>query len=188
MQLKKGAIISAVALTISLALSNVYAANSTTITSATDKNVQLDFMFVQNAYQASLNKTKKANMYTLTLKDVAPYVTYFSDKPKRIAGTFTIEDYLKNWQLNQQTQTKDAPNADLVGSYHHNGQHEMANLVVELKKPQYNATNRTLTYKVKILDQSINNDMLTKPIKHIALFIDNGWCPGCDHGGLGLAY
>ena len=189
MRLTKLIMVSALALSFSLVGINANAANNSTKTEKTAAGqVKLEFMYVQTGYQATLKKTKQADVYTLTLNDVAPYVTYFSDKPKRIAGMFTIEDYLQNWQLNNSNIKKDAPNADLVGSYYHGDQQKMANLVIELKNPSYNASSKTMTYTVKILDQNIDQALLTKPITHIELFIDAGWCPGCATDSLGVAY
>ena len=52
-----------------------------------------DFLFVQTASGATLNNG------TLTLTGVADKTTYFSDRPERVAGRMSTEDFVTLFEL-----------------------------------------------------------------------------------------
>ena len=62
-------------------------------------------LFVQTARQAVFEGT------TLTLKDVSPSTLFFSDRPERIAGHYTNDEYLKCWTEGRDSFLKEPPNA-----------------------------------------------------------------------------
>ena len=55
-----------------------------------------DFLFVQTASGATLNGT-------LTLTGVAEDVTYFSDRPVRVAGRMSTDEFLTFYEPNFET-------------------------------------------------------------------------------------
>ena len=56
---------------------------------AEKKTVQ--YLFVQSAHSVSFSDN------TMTLHGVSPTTLFFSDRPERIAGHGSTEEYVKNW-------------------------------------------------------------------------------------------
>jgi hypothetical protein len=100
-------------------------------------------LFVQNADGFSYDKRKK----TITLEGVNPSVTFFSDRPYRIAGHILVPGFIQLWDEGGDSFKDDPPNANI--SILEDGQVKSA--VVEIADPQFK--NNQLTYKVvKVLD------------------------------------
>jgi hypothetical protein len=103
----------------------------------------VSLLFVQNATGISYDSVRN----TLTLEGVNPVVTFFADRPYRIAGHVLIPGFLQLWDEGGDSFKEDPPNANL--SILEGGQVKSA--VVEIADPQFR--NNRLTYKVvKILD------------------------------------
>jgi len=116
---------------------------------------KIPLLFVQSAEGAELSNT------TLTLKNVAPSTIYFSDRPKRLAGHVTREEFLNVWAEGKDSFRSDPPNATLSVL----GGEKPVNAVVKLTNPRLQG--HDLIYDVKILQGS--------PIKAggaASLFID----------------
>jgi hypothetical protein len=101
------------------------------------------FLFVQNAESVSFDKEKG----TMTLKGVAPSMTFFADRPERAAGHVPTSHFVKMWSEGQDNFKADPPNANLSILGDNEG---ATNIVVELMNPQFKDGN--LTYDVKVLD------------------------------------
>ncbi|MEX0999427.1 MAG: hypothetical protein WD000_05635 [Thermodesulfobacteriota bacterium] len=101
------------------------------------------FLFVQSAEGVSFDKEKG----TMTLKGVAPSMTFFADRPERAAGHVPTSHFVKMWSEGQDSFKADPPNANLSILGDKEG---ATNIVVEIMNPQFKDGN--ITYDVKVLD------------------------------------
>jgi len=97
----------------------------------------------------------------LTLEGIGEDVLYFSDRPHRIVGRITLEDFLGSWDEGEESFAEVPPNAVLTVKQ----ENELRDLTVVLADPVL--TDRTLVYQVEVLDgpESGSGDFA-------ALFID----------------
>ncbi|BCA94133.1 hypothetical protein TUM19329_04940 [Legionella antarctica] len=151
-----------------------------------DVSVPPNYMFLQNAKLGILKSTKKQGIYQLILTNVQPYVTYFSDRPNRITGLMSIDNFLKEWQSNVTSGfKKDAPNVGIEGiKLNAFSRSQPISVVMVLSNPIYDKKANTLTYTAHELDAKYAPVVKdgTK-LENIALFIDNiGSCPSCCCG------
>lgn len=100
----------------------------------------IDYLFVQMSPKASL-----ANG-VLTLSDANPHTLYFSDRPERIVGRVTLEEFVDAWDGGTDSFKEDPPNAVLT--IHH--ETEPTETVMVLRAPQLKMG--SLSYSVEILD------------------------------------
>ncbi len=102
------------------------------------------FLFVQNAKGVIFEKA------TITLKGVSPTTIFFSDRPQRIAGHFTTEEFVnKVWGEGKDNFISDPPNATL--SIFQEDKYKLAtDVVVKLSHPKLKGDD--LTYNVAILE------------------------------------
>ena len=142
---------------------------------AADKPV---FMFVQVADDGALApKEGSPGEYVLTLRGVAPQTVYFSDRPQRVAGHMPTDAFLKSIGFLD----SNPPNAAITVVGAAEGEDTV---VVELRRPQYDAAKSTLQYDVTILkdvkgglafyDKSRDAKLALK-FSNVSLFIDD--CP-----------
>jgi hypothetical protein len=113
---------------------------------AAEPTVQL--LFVQNSQSVVVDKDKG----TLTLKGVGPTTLFFSDRPYRLAGHYTTEEYLQLWDDGKDSFLADPPNATL--SVFEPGKEDLVDLVVELRNPRPEGAD--LSYDIKILSGKIS--------------------------------
>ena len=117
---------------------------------------EVDFLFVHSAMQTSLADG------VLTLHGVGDSTIYFSDRPDRIAGQLTTEEFVANWSHGgAESFEADPPNAALSIM---NGPMPQE-IVVVLSAPRLEAG--TLTYDVEVLE---GNDSASGDAS--AVFID----------------
>ena len=126
-------------------------------TTTTDDTVMLEEMFVQIARSVSSDQT------TLTLHDVAPSTLYFSDRPERVVGHMTTEQFIGQWTEGPNSFDEDPPNAVL--SYIDTGADIPTDAVVILRDPV--AGNGSLTYAIEVLEGSVPTESGA-----VTLFID----------------
>ncbi|MDX2455004.1 hypothetical protein [Desulfosarcina sp.] len=107
---------------------------------AQEKTVQ--YLFVQSAHSVSFSGD------TMTLHAVSPTTLFFSDRPERIAGHGSTEEYVKNWSKGDDSFAADPPNATL--SILGDDDMEVKNVVVTLKDPRLSDGN--LSYTVAVID------------------------------------
>jgi hypothetical protein len=97
-------------------------------------------LFVQNA------KNVVMDTQTLTMKGVGPTVIFFCDRPERMAGHLSLEEYLRSWTQDKDSFTEDPPNAVLSVL----SGDKTVDIVVELtKKPRVNGDD--MIYGIRIL-------------------------------------
>ena len=108
---------------------------------STGVNQSVSLLFVQEAPSATLVPAGNGT-YTLTMSNLIPYTIYFSDRPERIAGFSTMEDFISgfNWAV--------SPNAAItrVGAAASED-----TMIVELSNPRYNAALHEMTYTVTVI-------------------------------------
>ena len=98
---------------------------------------------------------------TLTLKGV-PLVVYFSDRPKRVAGHLSLEEFIEIWDKKENNFKNDPPNA-LLSIYEVSGD---KHAVVIISKPKVRGD--SISFNVKIIGEEI-----PQSFGHSTLFIDN---------------
>ncbi len=104
------------------------------------KEEMVEFLFVQYSETATLSEG------VLTLRGVAPETLYFSDRPHRIVGRITTQDFVKSWDDGEGSFSEIPPNAVLAVMH----KPVPLDLVVVLKDPVLEGD--ILTYQVEVLD------------------------------------
>jgi hypothetical protein len=134
---------------------------------------EAQLMFVQSAEDVEVDPAKK----TLRLVKVNQQVLFFSDRPVRMAGHYTMPEYLDTWRQGKDSFAQDPPNATL--SVYEPGRKEQLLVVITISNPVVDGADLLYTYKV------IDGAMPTSG-GATALFID--WIParpGAGAGGVG---
>jgi len=109
------------------------------------ENQPVTHIFIQQGTGGSFVNDGSGN-YTLTMTDVVPYTIYFADRPARDVGLAPMDKFLKGFDFG----ASNPPNAAIILP----DENETSDMVVvEITKPQYNNTTRTLTYKAKQLKE-----------------------------------
>jgi hypothetical protein len=118
---------------------------------------EVQLLFVQNARDLVMGKGR------LTLVGVNPTTIFFSDRPKRVAGHMSTEDFVLDWQegTGKESFHADPPNAALSVF----GRDEIVDVVVELKNPRL--AGHALVYDIDVLEE--NGPIPSGPV---SLFID----------------
>ena len=109
---------------------------------STDDPIIVEEMFVQIA------RTVTSDEKTLTLQDVSPSTLYFSDRPERVVGHLTTQQFVEQWTEGPNSFAEDPPNAVL--SYVDAGADVPEDAVVILRDPV--ASEGSLTYSIEVLD------------------------------------
>ena len=151
--LKTGATIAGATL-----LGNVLKSTKTLAASTAQSDLdEVQYLFVQNAKDVVIAKGH------LTLVGVNPTTIFFSDRPKRIAGHMTTEDFVLDWQegIVKEGFHDDPPNATLSVF----GKDEIVDVVVELKNPRFAGDD--LIYDINVLEEEGKI-----PSGPVSLFID----------------
>lgn len=154
-----------IGLPILLSISGLLWLQPTQADCSKQKRAKTKYCFAQSANEAKLSR-KSNDTFTLTLKGVNPYVTYFSERPKRKVGYMSTKGFVKYWKYESPQSFKyDPPNADVSGVQIG----KTSNFVLELTNPKYDYKSRTLTYTAKPLGHKIT----TGTLSHVTLFIDD---------------
>ena len=114
-------------------------------TTTTEDTALLEEMFVQIA------RTVISDQTTLTLNDVSPSTLYFSDRPERVVGHMTTEQFVDQWNEGPNSFFEDPPNAVL--SYVGTGEDLPSDAVVVLRDPVVSGS--SLSYSIEILDGTV---------------------------------
>ena len=91
---------------------------------------KVELLFVQNSKGVAIDKDKR----TLTLKGVGATTLFFSDRPVRMAGHYSMQEYLDFWKEGKDNFSVDPPNATL--SVFEPGQDDLLDVVVKLQNPR----------------------------------------------------
>jgi len=151
-------------------------------------------LFVQEAVTGSFRPAVTGSgAYTLRLVGVKTHTLIFSDRPNRMVGSWTMNDFITRWGKGGNSFVTDPPNAVLLSHDVADGK-EFA-IVVELRNPVFNAPAGTLIYDARILKDVDPNSLMPSQdrhdgafpeiLKNPALFIDDA--NGCAANGYGPA-
>ena len=99
-------------------------------------------MFVQSAEDVVVDAATK----TLRLVKVNQQTLYFSDRPVRMAGHYTMTDYLDTWSKGKDDFNADPPNATL--SVYEPNRKEQVMVVIKISNPVVDGADLLYTYKV----------------------------------------
>jgi len=105
-----------------------------------DQTHQVEYLFVQAADSATLENG------VLRLGDVSPSTIYFSDRPDRVAGHLTTDEFVSNWGEGEDNFASNPPNATLSILEGETPQE----IVVVLTEPRFE--DGDLLYNVEILE------------------------------------
>jgi len=115
---------------------------SSTPEEANVERKEIQALFVQTAKSVVFENGR------LTLNGLAPTTLYFSDRPDRVVGHITSDEFLDAWDEGEDNFADDPPNAAL-SVFSHDGD-EIHDIVVVLKDPALNGD--VMTYNVEVLD------------------------------------
>lgn len=127
---------------------------------------QIEALYVQTATGMSYANGK------LTLHTLAPTTLFFSDRPDRVTGHVTSQEFVESWGKGKDSFASDPPNAAL-SIFHADG---VSDVVVELRSPKLDGGD--LTYTVEILDgempasggpNSLFIDIIGRPLSPVSV-------------------
>ncbi len=131
-------------------------------------NQLVEEMFVQVA------SGSKSSDGLLTLSGVSPATLYFSDRPERVVGHMTNEQFVEGWSLGDNNFAADPPNAVL--SYIDAGDNRPEDCVVVLSEPK--ADTDSIRYSYQLLEGSLSQssgactlfiDPLGRPLSPVSI-------------------
>ena len=102
-------------------------------------------LFVQTAHGAEHTDGR------LVLRNVATSTLFFSDRPQRIVGHLSTEEFVESWGEGEDSFAEDPPNAVL--SFLAKGETEPWNTVIEISDPLIAGSD--LSYAAKVLEGSL---------------------------------
>lgn len=101
---------------------------------------EIEALFVQTAGGMAYHDGK------LTMHDLAPTTLFFSDRPDRVTGHISSEEFVDSWDKGPDNFASNPPNA-VLSVFHPDG---VSDVVVELTQPKL--WKGQLSYAVTILD------------------------------------
>ena len=124
-------------------------------------------LFVQNGTGGTLSED------TLTLTGMSAQTGWFADRPYRMAGQVSTQDFLSNWDEGENPFSEDAPNANFTCTV----DNEVVNFVVELSSPSM--AGHDLSYSVKAVGDTVLPEIPITCEAGSHLFVDmvNEKCP-----------
>ena len=105
---------------------------------------KVELLFVQNSRGVAIDKEKR----TLTLRGVGATTLFFSDRPVRMAGHYSMQEYLDFWKEGKDNFSVDPPNATL--SVFEPGQDDLLDVVVKLQNPRLQGED--LIYDITLIE------------------------------------
>ncbi len=151
---------------------------STTISSPSDRGAPASLLFVVQAQRATVGVSEDGAGLTLALSDLSPVVTYFSDRPDRIAGQADTRVVARGWQLVGSTEfTSESPNA-AVAAQGPDGEGRV--IPVELAAPRYDGASGSLLLDIAPITGGTDSSRGDGPgalepgeLGPVSLFVDN---------------
>ena len=101
---------------------------------------EIEALFVQTAHSMSFEDGQ------LTLHTMAPTTLFFSDRPDRVTGHITSQEFVDSWDKGPDSFETNPPNA-VLSIFHPD---MVSDIVVELMEPELSGND--LSYDVVILD------------------------------------
>ncbi len=127
---------------------------------------EIQALYVQTAHGVTYDGGK------LTLHTVAPSTLFFSDRPDRVTGHVSSEEFVQTWGDGEDSFASNPPNAALSIF----GDGEIHDVVVELYEPVL--ASGDLTYRVDVLDgelpasggpSSLFIDVIGRPLSPVSI-------------------
>ena len=144
---------------------------------------QHDVLYIAHAKQGVISKNH-TNRITLALNNTN--LSYFYDRPSRIAGEILAKKFVDDWSMGRNNFKADPPNAAMAASKVELLKNKRVDEFVTLSSPSYNAANDTLTFTVKPLEGQPS--LAAGKYNDVVLFIDGGEFPSaaqCSFGNIG---
>jgi hypothetical protein len=142
---------------------------------------EVEVLYVQTFSSAMIQPdAEDPETFTMTLEGSTGQTVYFSDRPERLVGRLTDEQFLDSRAFDP----ADPPNAAIITG---SGDAETI-LIVELTEPSYDATTTAVTYAAQVLRGQPEDDTLASlaarktesglgdSLGPVTLFIDQGAC------------
>jgi hypothetical protein len=117
----------------------------------------IDAMFVQTAGGMTVGDGR------VTLRGLTPATLFFSDRPQRVVGHLTSQQFIDEWDKGENSFAADPPNA--VFSFLQTGDDAPEDAIAVINDPKLEGD--ALTYSVEVLEGS-----LPETATHVSLFID----------------
>lgn len=145
--------------------------------STTSKSTEVGLLFVHAAPHGTMVSATGNDRYTLTLRDSAPQVIWFSDRPERHFGHLAVERFVNGWE--SFGFAKDPPNGALTLLRADDSEDTV---ILELGQPSYDANERTLSFPARVLEhangrladfESANDQGVPERFAEASLFIDD---------------
>lgn len=136
------------------------------------KDAQL--LFIQVAKSGEIKTIpNQPNSYEITLKQVDPYTSYFTESPNRITGLMPTKQFFKIWQTQTAKAGTEQPNVAIETSDAKTGQR--INQIFALTNPVINPKTNSIKYQAKLLANHSNTNAVPTDTKlgYTVLFIDD---------------
>lgn len=126
-------------------------------------------LYVVRAKQAQV--IKQGDQYQLVMQN--PHVSFFANRPVRLAGHVPVKHFLKTWSEGSGSFAKDNPNAALLSEVKNSSSKKDIERFVTLSNPTLQANSSRMVINIARLNQK---DKALKPMQlaNAALFIDDG--------------
>jgi|GEM_PF-6361664 len=128
----------------------------------------ISMLFVQTA--ASGTFAEEDGSYILTLEGVSIQTIFFSDRPERVAGYMSTEDFVEEWGAGADSFAENPPNAAITIMSAADSEN---NIIVELTDPQYDSDAMTLQYAASVLEGDDNGEFFAANDGQIPAEFDN---------------
>lgn len=138
------------------------------------------YLFIHTSKYGALDYDNKTNTYIITMKEYSPWVTFFSNMPKRKTGFLTIDDFVT--LLNKEhLRSENGLNAGIVAF---NAKTKLqVRYTLTLTDVIYSPEKRSITFAATMLPGSQLNTVIKNiNLINVAIFIDDV-CASC--GGRG---
>jgi len=138
-------------------------------------------LLMQTAHSGRLDLLDaEKQTYQLTLYNVEPYVSYFTDRPRRKTGLMPLQDFIQLWTSNQPDNFKAVPPNVAIETISKElflfRKHE--NVIAEITDARFNTVDHTVTYTLHFLKKNTE----IKPHATLAfttlVFDGVNWDPG----------
>ena len=138
-----------------------------------------ELFLIQSTKSATIKPIQgKSNQYLITLQNVEPYVGYLSDRPTRVFGYMTMQNYLNLWTNGVDNFQQSPPNVSIESALKSN-LNEKLSIMGEITTPKYDAKKDTISY---VLTTPKNNGKIqATELGYTIMLIDSAlvhWNPG----------
>ena len=130
----------------------------------------VSMLYALTAEHAQIKRLNQG-LYSIVLQQVSDHFTYFSDRPKRIAGSNSTINLWRNWGLGKDSFEQVPPNAVIEGIDMSTMPFKQHSYVFELYKPQYNLVNHQLDFSAKAVGKHVQH-LHAIQLDDVAVFID----------------